>query len=157
HLNEGARPTLDAVDRVRAHGLHRHDVGHGDLVGRAPGSDVEFFLVADDTIDFRHGDEITGLGLSSTAGHDNDPVRPLALEAADCLPRLPYCFCGNSTGIDDDRVLNTGCSSLATNCLGLVGVKPAAKCDDIDAHDTLALVKSAGSKRPSNSNCTGPV
>ena len=35
HLHEGAGAAVDAVDRMRAHVAHRHDVGDGDLLVRA--------------------------------------------------------------------------------------------------------------------------
>ena len=78
---------------------------------RAPGPGVEFFLVADDAIDFRHGGEMSRLGLRRAAGDDDARVRPLALDAADGLARLPHRFRGHRAGIDDHRVVEAGCAA----------------------------------------------
>src|SRR5262249_36872699 len=146
HLDECARPSFDAVDRVRSHRFDRHNVRYGDLVGRNPGSGVEFFLVADNAVDLRHGGKIRSLCLGSTPGHDNALVRLFALEAADCLPRLAHCLTGDSTGVDDSGLIETGRSRFAPDCFRFIGVQATTECDDVNAHDTLALVKSAGSK-----------
>ena len=135
-LDECACPALDAVDDVRTHCPHRHDVGDGDFPGRSPGPGVEFFLVADDAVDLGHCSETLGLCLRRATGDDDALMRPLALQAADRLPCLPHSFRGYGAGIDDDRVADAARNGLAQDDLRLVGVEPAAECDDVDAHDT---------------------
>ena len=57
-------------------------------------------------------------------------------------------------------------AALIRNCPLLSGaadrfrlgdIEAAAESDDVDAHATPALLNSAGSNFPANSNCTGPV
>src|SRR4029079_6633796 len=132
-----------------------------------------------------------GLGGASASGglrgapRDHDARRrPLALEPADGLTRLPHRLGGHRAGVEDDGLGKIRGARLATDHLGLIGVEPAAEGDDVDAHrratargeqtrgtthigtspftplPTYAapcLAKSAGANLPSYSNSTGPV
>src|SRR5262245_61189313 len=157
HLNERAGAPLDAVNSVRPHCLHRHDVGHVDLLARRPAFGVELFFVADDAVDFRHRRENLCFGLRSTASDNDTGIRSLALETAYGLPGLTHRFRGHRAGIHHNRAVNAGSGCGPSNDFRLVGVQSAAEGDDVDAHDAPAFAKSVGSKRPLNSNSTGPV
>ena len=69
---------------------------------------VEFFLIADDTIDFRHRGEGVRFCLRRAAGNDDACTRPFALDAADGLLRLAHRLRRHRTGIHDDRIVEAG-------------------------------------------------
>src|SRR6185312_4403240 len=145
-------------DAVRRHHPRRHDVGDGDFFVRLPVAGVELFLVADDAIHFRHGGESRGFRLCGTAGDDDARGRPLTLDVTDALARLAHRFRRHRTGVHHNRVAQTSGARLAPDHFRLVGIQAAAECDDIDAHTAPASVRNnAELKRPSYSNCTGPV
>src|SRR5215471_14970559 len=178
HLHIGPGAPLNALDQVPCGLLHRHDVVDRDLLMWAdaelrrtredasrfdPRIAAHFLVVPDHAIDFRHRHETIRADLRRAPGDDDARLRALALEAADGLARLAFCFAGNRAGIDDDDIAGafrpkTGGSGSAADHLGLVGVEPAAEGDDVDAHAVPpAASNSAGSNRPSNSYSTGPV
>ena len=129
----------------------------GDLLARRPAFDVEFFLVADNALDLRHSRKSLCFGLRSTTSNDDTCMRLFALETAYGLPGLTNRFRGHRARVDHNGIINAGSGCCASNDFQLVGVQPAAEGDDVDAHDAPAFTKSAGSKRPLNSNSTGPV
>ena len=169
HLHERARAALDAVDEVCGGFLHRHDVVDAAfLLGSEPerrsskniallGPELrpDLAIIAGYERDLGHVREGVRLGLGRAAGHHDLRIGALALEAADALPRLPHGFRRHRAGVDDDGIFHAGLRGGVADHLQLVGVEPAAECDDVDAHATAA--NSAGSNRPSYSNATGPV
>ena len=118
HLHEGARVPFDAVDEMRGGLRHRHDVVDDDLfLGRdAEGARASTSRCARQTcaLSFSslprtsghlgHVREGCGLGLRRAAGDHDARRRPLALEPADRLARLPHRFGGHRAGVDDDGV-----------------------------------------------------
>ena len=112
HLNKCARVTFEMVDRMRPHRLYRHDVGHGNFLGRRPGAGIEFFFVADDTVDLRHGGKCLCFGLRGTTRDSDVRAGLLAPDPADHLPGLPHRFAGHRAGVHHDHVVMTGCGRL---------------------------------------------
>src|SRR5215471_1387320 len=178
HLHVGAGAALDALDQVPRGFLHRHDVVDSDLLVQAdakirgagehascfrPDVATHFYVVSNHAIDFRHGGETVRTGLRRAPGDDDPHLRALALEPTDGLTRLAFGLAGDRAGIDDHHIANacgakTGCSGIAADNLGFIGVEPAAEGDDVDAHVVApAASNSAGSNRPSNSYSIGPV
>ncbi len=150
HLHEYPRPALlKSFDQMRRHLLDGHDVGDRDLFAgfdakarravergarRPPGLAAHLVVIAEHAIDLGHISEHLRLGLRRAAGHHDAPVRPLALEPADRLPRLRHGFIGDRAAIDDDGVGEPGIPRLAQDHLGFEGVEAAAEGDDLDAH-----------------------
>src|SRR5262249_21121100 len=104
-----------------------------------------------------HGRKCRRLRLRRATSNDNARIRLFPFEAADGLFCLTYRFRRYCARIHDNRIVDTGSGRLAPDHFRLIGVQTAAECDDIDSHDTPALAKSVGSKRPLNSNSTGPA
>jgi hypothetical protein len=101
HLNECAGAPLDAVNGVRPHCLHRHDVGHGDLLACRPAFGVELFFVADDPIDLRHGRESLCFGLRSTAVTNDAGI------GCSRLRRRMVCLAGRTASAVTAQVFTT--------------------------------------------------
>ena len=116
---------------------------------------VELAIIAEYDRDLRHIYEGLRLGLSRAAGHHDCATHAFAREPADRLARLPHGFRRDRAGVDDNRVFESRARGRVADHLRFIGIQPATERDDLDAHATAA--NSAGSKRPSNSNATGPV
>ena len=145
HLHEHARQAaLEAFDEMRRHFPHRHDVGDRDLVAHdagiehrariAPGRAAHLVVIADDAVDLGHVGKHFRLRLRRAAGDDDARLGPLALEAADRLPRLRHRLVGDGAAVDDDGVGKARAFRLAPDHLGFERVEAAAKGDDLDRH-----------------------
>ena len=169
NLDECPRVPFDAVDQVQGGLPHRHDVVDADLLFRVdterraierrtltgPECGIELAIIADDERDFTHAGEGLRLGLRRAARDDDLRIGALALEAADRLARLAHGLRRHRAGVHHHGVCDAGAGGCVADHFRLVGVEPASEGDDVDAHATA--VNNDGSKRPSNSNATGPV
>ena len=138
HLQERAGVAFQMIDRMRLLARRRHDVGDRDARAAVPGAGVELLLVADDAVDFRHRGELLRIDLRGAAGDDDARLRPLALDAADRLARLPHRFRGHRAGVHHHGVADTGRLRLVADHLGFGDVEPAAEGDEVDAHTNAA-------------------
>ena len=130
----------------------------GDLLVRAPDARAELLLVADDAVDLGHGGKTRGFRLRGATGHHDARMRAVRGGCGRMLWRA-----WRTASAVTAQVFTTTASSrpaaarLAADDFRLERVQPAAEGDDIDAHGAGALSNSAASKRPLNSNSTGPV
>jgi hypothetical protein len=53
------------------------------------------------------------------------------------LARLSYGFTRNGARIDDDRIFEASFQRLGAHDFGLIGIEPATKRDDVDAHEAV--------------------
>src|SRR5262249_49169119 len=132
----------------------RRAIEKGARVGPCVGAHL--LVVADDAVDLGHAGEGRGLGLRRAAGHHDARIRALALGAADRLARLAHRFRRHRAGVHHHGAVEARALRIAADHLGLVGIEAAAESEDVDAH-AAPIANSAGSNRPSNSYCTGPV
>ena len=142
-LDEGARPSVEAVDQMRRRLPHRHNVGDYDrlAVAREAGC-VELLGVAQHPVHLRHVGERLRRKLRRAAGDDDAPVRVLAAQLADCLPRLADRLAGHGAGVDDYCV-EPGGARFAADHLGLEGVEAAAEGDDGSVRHGAAVIRPA--------------
>ena len=85
--------------------------------GVRPASRLKLLLIANDAVNFGHGGELLRLGLRRATGDDDARLRPLALHAADRLPRLAHGFAGHraNIGVSPPRaIVRTGRRPMAT-------------------------------------------
>jgi hypothetical protein len=166
HLHEHPRQAGGkAIEEMRRHLLHGHDVADGDLFARAdierstclaPRGTLHLVVIADHAVDLSHVGEHPALRLRGAAGDDDARFGPLALQFSDRLARLRHRLVGDGTAIDDNGVHEPRAFRLAADHLGLEGVETAAEGDDLDAHHATGA-NSAGSKVPSYSKVAVPV
>ena len=98
---------------------------------------LQFVGVAQNLVDFRHPRKRFRISLHGAAGHDDSRIRIVLAGPADRLARLSYGFTCNGARIDDDRIVETGLKRLGAHDLGLISIEPAAKRDDVDAHEAV--------------------
>src|SRR5262249_26690174 len=146
HLHEDPRQAaLEAIDEMRRHFPDRHDVADGNFFTRtdvergthfAPRLATHLVVITDQAVDLAHVGEHRSLRLRRAAGHDNARIGPLALQAADRLPRLRHRLIGDGAAVDDNRLLEARALGLPRDHLGFERVEAAAEGDDFDAHAT---------------------
>ena len=120
-----------------------------------PALRIELFRIADDAVDLGHPGKCGRLDLRRAAGDDDARGGPLAFDPADALARLPHRFRRHRAGVDYHRIVESAGGTADRFRLG--DIEPAAEGDDVDGHEAPALLNSAGSNLPANSNSTGPV
>src|ERR1700755_3320760 len=149
---------------MRRHLPDCHDVADRDLLvstniergaGLTPRVSTHLVIIADDAIDLGHVGEHPALRLGPAAGHHDARIGPLALQAADRLPRLRHGFIGDGAAVDDDGLREPRALGLSCDHLGFERVEAAAEGDDLDAHATEE--NKDGSNLPSYSNDAVPV
>src|SRR6185312_893451 len=168
HLHESSGSSLETFGKMQrgfAHGFEVADAhfffgAHAEIESPLhfdPAFRRSLEGIAEDAVDFRHLRECRGFGLRRATGYDNLRTGPLALHAADGLPRLRYGFRGHRTGIEDDGIRKTGGFRLVPQRFGFGGVQAAAESDNFNAHRAHRSISIEGSSLPSNSISTGPV
>src|SRR5580704_9261059 len=159
------RTILDALGQNFWRRFREHDVGNLDPgTARRPARETGFVRIAEHPGNLRHGGKLRRIDLGGATGDDDFRVGPLALDAANGLPRLPDRFCCHRAGVDNDKIGSLASRGGAPHRLGLDKIEPAAEGQDLDVlwfappqdHAAISL-KRLGSSRVSNSNATGPV
>ncbi len=141
HLDEGASPTIHALDEVRGGFAHAHDVvdlhlviqRHAECYGGIAFS-LQLVGVANHEVDLGHIAEGAGLGLGGAAGDDDAALGIVALGLADGLLGLPDRFGGNGAGIDDDGVVEPGLLGFGLHHFAFIGIEAAAEGQRFDRH-----------------------
>ena len=157
---------LDALAQNRWSGLRRHDVGdlHARRRQRAQLAGSAFSALPITRKTSGMAAKSIGIDLGRAAGDDDLGTGPLALDAANGLPRLPHRFRRHRAGVDDDEIASPVRQGGAAHGLRLDKIEPAAEGQDFDVlwfaprryHAAMSL-KRTGSRSVSNSNSTGPV
>src|SRR5262249_15554516 len=123
----------------------------------SPRAGGKFVVVADDAIDLRHLGKRRRIGLRRATGDDDARIRARARLCPDRLPGLAHRFGRNRAGGHHNSFFNASRGRLGADYPRLVGIEPASKCENVDAHAAPCLADRSGSNRPSNSYSTGPV
>ena len=152
-LDEGAGAAFKPLDQMAGCFLHRHNVSDKNLSLGMVGGICQFFGIADYSVDFGHTGKRVGIYLSGAASHNYLRAGPLATCLANRLARLAFGFLCDSTGVEDDRIIQSG--STASNNLGLESVEAAAEGDDVWCAVHAAPV--AIFKVPVKATATGPL
>ena len=162
HLHEGACAAFEMLSEMRGSLAHSHDIGdtHAFGIGMgitqgAPCVGLRLFLIADDTVDLRHGRKHRWIDLRGAACHNDARFRMLALHAPDRLARLSHCLAGDGTSVDDGEMTMPRFFSRFLHRFGFSDVETATESEEINAHQ--AVSKIAGSNWPECSSSTGPV
>ena len=169
HLHDRACAAFDTIHEIGGGFLHRHDVVDAALLLGSeherccskniallgPELRPDLAIIAGHEGNFGHVRE--GCGSVCAA----QPVTTICASGRSRLRRRILCRACRTASAVTAQVLTTMAFSTPALVAAvritseLVGVEPAAECDDVDAHATAA--NSAGSNRPSYSNATGPV
>ena len=127
------------VDHLARGLAHAHDVVDHDALGTGEAEvpitrRAQLLAVAENEIDLGHLRIGLWFDLCGAAGDDDLGPWVSATRLADRLSRLANGLGSDRTGIDDQRILEPGFAGASTHRLGLIGVEPAAECENLDAH-----------------------
>ena len=139
HLHKGAR--APALRRRRQGGglCLVHNIADRRAVLAIAGR-VQFFFIAQNAVNFRHGGKGFGIGLGGAAG-DNHRL-PVAFGFARCLTGLAQRFAGNRTAINNRGVFQPRRMGQSLDTIAFQRVKTAAEIFNAQAHRVTAASKS---------------
>ena len=117
HLQKCPCMTNKMINHMRCRLAQLHDIMHQQIWCRAsrqlrPAALLQLVMIAQNMGDFGHRRPAIRGNLCGTAGHDNLRMRMRAAGFANGLTCLPLGLGCHRTGIDDNRILQPGGTSL---------------------------------------------
>ena len=130
-LQESARMGMKAVNHMRGHFAHCHDIaddGCGLLLGNImPSMIQQFIVIADHVIHLVHRRPAVRGNLRRTSGDNDARLRIVSASAANGLSRLAFSLACHGTSIENDTVVQPGLAGLVTHHFGFPDIQPATE------------------------------